>query len=152
MTLSRSRFFPMRVGKKEGFKYEVILGIGGNEGAVKKRFTRLVRHWMRERRVHVTQTSPILRNPPFGYLDQSDFYNAVMRVQTSMDAFSFLRFLHQTEKRFGRVRTFKNAPRTLDLDIIFFDNHVYHRSGLTVPHPHWSERPSVVIPLGLMRS
>lgn len=152
MTLSRAKFFPMKSPKNESFKYEVIIGIGGNQGNVKKRFTRLVRHWMSDRRVHVVETSPILRNPPFGYLDQPDFYNAIMCVQTSMDAMSFLRLLQQVEKRFGRVRSFKNAPRPLDLDIIFFDKHSYHRPGLIVPHPHWSERPSVLIPLGLMRS
>ena len=152
MRLFRAVFFPMKRFKRSAFKYDVIIGIGGNQGDVKKRFTHLMRHWMNERRLYVVETSPILKNPPFGFLEQEDFHNATILVQTSLDAMSFLRLLQQSEKRFGRVRSFKDAPRTLDLDIIFFDRQIHKRKGLLVPHPKWSERPSVVIPLGLMRS
>ncbi|XXF42531.1 2-amino-4-hydroxy-6-hydroxymethyldihydropteridine diphosphokinase [Sulfurimonas sp. NW9] len=51
------------------------------------------------------------------------------------------------EKKFGRKRTFENAPRTLDLDIIFFDNRTIHTQDLIVPHPFYTQRESVMIPL-----
>ena len=51
------------------------------------------------------------------------------------------------EKRFARRRSFANAPRTLDLDIIFFDKRVVKSEKLTIPHANWSERQSVLIPL-----
>ena len=58
-----------------------------------------------------------------------------------------LAYLMRVEKYFSRKRTFKNAPRTLDLDILFFDNRVVNTPKLIIPHPHWQERDSVVIPL-----
>ena len=64
-----------------------------------------------------------------------------------MQAHAFLDYLMRLEKKFGRRRSFANAPRTLDLDIIFFDNRVIKTKKLSVPHPSWSKRESVVIPL-----
>jgi 2-amino-4-hydroxy-6-hydroxymethyldihydropteridine diphosphokinase len=68
-----------------------------------------------------------------------------------MQPLEFLDYLMRLEKKFARKRSFANAPRTLDLDIIFFDNRVIKTPRLTVPHPHWFERESVVIPLAGMR-
>ncbi|MBD3799176.1 MAG: 2-amino-4-hydroxy-6-hydroxymethyldihydropteridine diphosphokinase [Epsilonproteobacteria bacterium] len=89
----------------------------------------------------------ILRNPPFGFLDQNDFDNTVIEVATSLTPRVFLRLIWRIEKRFGRRRSFANAPRTLDLDILFFDNRKIITKELSVPHPHWDKRSSVMIPL-----
>ena len=70
-----------------------------------------------------------------------------MVIETSMQAKDFLRYLMHVEKKFARKRSFANAPRTLDLDILFFDNQVINTKTLTVPHPAWSQRESVLIPL-----
>jgi len=59
----------------------------------------------------------------------------------------FLDYLMRLEKRFARKRSFANAPRTLDLDIIFFDNRVVKTQKLQIPHAKWFERESVLIPL-----
>ncbi len=63
-----------------------------------------------------------------------------------MQPMRFLNYLHRVEKKFGRRRSFPNAPRSLDLDIIFFDNRVIETEKLTIPHVDWSNRQSVVIP------
>ena len=63
-----------------------------------------------------------------------------------------LNYLLHLEKKFGRKRSFENAPRTLDLDMIFFDNRVINTPSLTLPHPSWSIRESVVIPLAGLHS
>lgn len=123
------------------------MGIGGNVGDVKRRFEHLFYFLKRDKRVELLQTSSILKNPPFGYLEQEDFLNAVMVLQTSMQPKSFLDFLHRVEKRFGRVRLFQDAPRTLDLDIIFFGNKKMKSERLTIPHKSWFERESVILPL-----
>ena len=68
-----------------------------------------------------------------------------------MSAKVFLAYLLRLEKRFGRKRSFANAPRSLDLDIIFFDNLVINTPKLTLPHPGWHERESVLIPLSGIR-
>ncbi len=92
-------------------------------------------------------TAPILKNPPFGFLDQPDFFNSLIEVETSFSPKELLHFCFWLEKRFKRRRTFKNAPRTLDVDIIFYDDIHIDTKDLQIPHPHWFERESVIIPL-----
>jgi 2-amino-4-hydroxy-6-hydroxymethyldihydropteridine diphosphokinase len=139
--------FPYKSKKLSSLRHQATVGVGGNIGDVKRRLHHLFIRLQREKRVDVVQTSLILKNPPFGYTKQEDFFNSIILLQTSMQAKQFLTFLLRLEKYFGRTRSFENAPRTLDLDIIFFDNLTLQTERLTVPHPHWQERESVVIPL-----
>jgi len=127
--------------------YIATIGIGGNVGDVKRRFEHLFIYLKRDKRVELLQTSLILKNPPFGFIEQDDFFNSIIILKTSMQAQQFLDYLLRVEKKFGRYRSFTNAPRTLDLDIIFFDNKVINTARLQIPHPFWSERESVLIPL-----
>ena len=117
---------------------------------MQRRFHHLFVYLQRERRVQLLATGPVLKNPPFGYHEQDDFYNSVMLLSTSMQPKAFLCFLQKVEKRFGRTRGFANAPRTLDLDILFFDERAIGKPDLVIPHPHWHERQSVVIPLAYL--
>ena len=151
MRLQRVRFFPNYRRESEDYRYRVVVGIGGNEGDVKRRFVKLFRLLQNDRRFFVQETSPILKNPPFGYMNQPDFYNAVMVVQTSLCPREFLKIALHIEQRFKRVRYFKNGPRTLDLDIIFFNNKTIKQPHLIVPHPKWQERVSGTIPLLMLK-
>lgn len=152
MKLERIAFFPVCNPHRNAFRYEAVIGLGGNEGDVKKRFVVLYRRLLNDRRFHVRETSPVLENPPFGYTKQNDFHNAVMILETSLHVKALLKILLHVEDQFGRVRRFKNGPRTLDLDIIFFDNLKRNQHNLIVPHPRWSERLSVVVPLFMLKS
>ncbi len=152
MKLERIRFFPTYKKAKKHFAHRVVIGLGGNEGDVKKRFVKLYRTLLNDPRFFVQESSAVLKNPPFGYLNQPDFYNAIIVMQTSLSAKALLKVLLHTEHLFGRVRLFKNGPRTLDLDIIFFDNQKIHQPNLIVPHPRWSERASVIVPLFTLKS
>lgn len=147
LTLYRDREFPMCISSKSCLRHTAVVGAGGNVGDVRRRFHHLLTHLRHAKDVDVLATGPILKNPPFGYLEQDDFHNTVLAISTSMQPRAFLRFLLRLEKKFGRRRSFANAPRTLDLDILFFDGRVINRADLVVPHPHWHERESVVIPL-----
>jgi len=148
LTTYKSLQFPcLRVQKDTHHRYQAVVGIGGNMGDMKRRFNHLFVYLKREKRCSVVATSLLLKNPPFGYVHQDDFLNAVMVIQTSLQPREFLRFLLRVEKHFGRKREFANGPRTLDLDIIFFDNRIINTQELRVPHPHWFKRNSVVIPL-----
>jgi 2-amino-4-hydroxy-6-hydroxymethyldihydropteridine diphosphokinase len=150
-TFSSARF-PFVGRSTSVHRYEATVGIGGNVGDVKRRFEHLFFALRRDKRVEVVRTSLILKNPPFGYEKQEDFFNSIIVLKTSMQPKEFLAYLMRMEKRFGRKRSFENAPRTLDLDIIFFDNRSINSKNLTIPHPAWSERESVIIPLaGLCR-
>jgi len=142
--------FPCVVNDISSHRYQVVIGVGGNIGDVKRRFEHLYFVIQRDVRVEIIETSLILKNPPFGFKAQDDFFNSTIIVKTSMQPRVFLDYLMRLEKKFGRVRSFENAPRTLDLDIIFFDNRIVNTKKLTIPHPSWSNRESVVIPLAGM--
>ncbi len=139
--------FPYTVRDKSKHRYECIVGIGGNVGDVRRRFEHLFVVLQKDKRVSLIKTSLILKNPPFGYTDQDDFFNSILVLKTSMQPKIFLRYLQRLEKKFGRKRSFANAPRTLDLDIIFFDNRKINTKDLIVPHPYFAQRESVMIPL-----
>jgi len=147
LSVYKSVRFPYVSKKSSPHRYQSTIGIGGNVGDIKRRFEHLFVVMQKDKRVSLLQTSLILKNPPFGYLDQDDFLNSIIVVKTSMNAKVFLNYLLNLEKKFGRKRSFANAPRTLDLDIIFFDNLSMNTEKLTLPHPSWSERESVLIPL-----
>jgi len=139
--------YPYTASNSLPYKHQAIIGIGGNMGDTKRVFDRLFFFLQRTKNLHLLATSSILKNPPFGYLNQPFFYNAVIVVQTNLCAHALLQKLQNIEKKFGRKRSFKDAPRTLDLDILFYDNRTINTKKLTIPHPGWAKRESVVIPL-----
>ena len=97
--------------------------------------------------IQIEKTSSLYVTAPVGYDDQPDFVNAVCSVRTSLDGVSLLAVLNRIESDFGRERTFRNAPRTLDLDIIDFDGISSSDPQLTLPHPRAHERSFVMKPL-----
>jgi len=82
-----------------------------------------------------------------GYEAQPDFVNAVALLATRQGARTLLEALLDIEARHGRRRAFKNAPRTLDLDLLLYDGLVLHEPGLTLPHPRMCERVFVLQPM-----
>lgn len=91
--------------------------------------------------------SSLYRSAPVGYLDQPEFVNAVACIETALAPHELLAALLDIERRFGRVRDFPNAPRTLDLDIVLYGECEVREPGLTIPHPRLHERAFVVVPL-----
>jgi 2-amino-4-hydroxy-6-hydroxymethyldihydropteridine diphosphokinase len=142
------RHFPASFKKAPGYRYRVLLGVGGNIGDTRRRMNHLWIYLGRLPQICRIQSGVILRNPPFGFTEQQDFDNTVIEIGTSLEPKALLRLIWRIEKRFGRRRSFANAPRTLDLDILFFENRSVSTAELSIPHPHWNERVSVTIPLG----
>ena len=97
--------------------------------------------------IQLQKTSSLYATVPVGYDDQPDFVNAVCAVSTDMDGISLLSVLNRIEADFGRKRSFINAPRTLDMDIIDFDGIFSDDPHLTLPHPRAHERSFVMRPL-----
>lgn len=91
--------------------------------------------------------SSIYETPPVGYLDQPPFLNMVAWASTDLPPHRVLSIFLSLEEKAGRAREFPNAPRTLDLDILFFKGRILREEGLRVPHPRWKERTFVVRPL-----
>ncbi len=145
-----NRLFPQKCRLSSPLRHRVVIGVGGNVGDTKRRMEHVWVHLGRLTYLKRLGCGVILKNPPFGYTHQAYFYNTVIEVATSLSPRAFLRVLWRMEKRFGRVRSFANAPRTLDLDMLFFDDRTLRYPELTVPHPHWAKRLSVVIPLRSM--
>lgn len=93
------------------------------------------------------RVSSLYRTAPVGYADQPDFINAVAQIRTTASAPELLQLLQSVENAFGRVRTFQNAPRTLDLDIVDFNHENWDTPELILPHPRAHERGFVMLPL-----
>ena len=95
----------------------------------------------------VLARSALYRSAPVGYLDQPDFVNAVAKLETGLAPRALLDALLELERVCGRTREFRNAPRTLDLDLLLYGALQHHEHGLTVPHPQMHLRAFVLQPL-----
>ena len=91
--------------------------------------------------------SSLYLTTPVGYLDQPDFINAVAQLETSLSPHDLLQALMQIEAGFGRERSFRNAPRVLDLDILLYQDTVLDDPQLMLPHPRMHQRAFVMVPL-----
>lgn len=144
-------YFPITQRSKQAYQNLITLGIGGNIGDCLQTFKNLFLWFNRHKKFHIIASSPIYKNPAFGYNNQNDFYNATITLQTSLclrEIFSTIFYLERKFKR-SRIRIFKNAPRTLDIDILFFNQLKLNYPHLKIPHPYWKQRESVIIPLML---
>lgn len=91
--------------------------------------------------------SSLYLTAPVGYADQPDFINAVAHIHTSLPPQQLLAALLEIEQQFGRQRTFRNAPRVIDLDVLLYNDIQLNDAGLTLPHPRMHERAFVLVPL-----
>ena len=147
LTLYFNNLYPYKNSKKSVKRNSVTIGIGGNIGDVSKIFKKLFKYFLNDGRFKIIQTSPILKNPPFGYLEQDYFLNAIIVLKTNLSPMQSLKVFQRYENRFKRIRSFQDAPRTLDIDIIFFNKLKIDTKELTIPHVGYKNRPSVQIPL-----
>ena len=152
LTLFYTSNFPKKFYATSKKKYSVTIGIGGNIGNTKRIFDKLILCLKKDARFSLLISSPLLQNPPFGFLEQSDFLNGIIRLKTNLCANDFLKAMQRYEIKFGRKRSFQDAPRTLDIDIIFFDNKKINKENLIIPHKNWANRESVIIPLKRMKN
>jgi len=93
------------------------------------------------------QSSSLYRTAPVGIHDQPDFINAVATFETTLAPEAFLAALFVIEEQFGRRRDFHHAPRTLDLDLLLYDDRTINTPQLTLPHPRMHLRAFVLAPL-----
>ena len=98
-------------------------------------------------KVGILKKSRIYETKPVGYLDQGDFLNGAIFGTTLCTPFELLCFLKQIEKKMGRANTFRNAPRPIDLDIIFYGEVRINMRSLKIPHIQWRQRQFVYVPL-----
>ena len=98
-------------------------------------------------RVDVRAISSVYETEPVGYADQPNFCNMVAAIETQLTPDELLAELLAVEQAMGRQRTFRNAPRIIDMDVLLFDDVVQTTDHLTLPHPRMTERAFVLRPL-----
>lgn len=99
-------------------------------------------------KITIEKKSSIYETAPVGYLDQAHFLNMVIRVQTMLTPIQLLNACQEIEQRLGRKRTIHNGPRTIDLDILAYNQENIKTDRLIIPHPRMCDRAFVLIPLG----
>jgi 2-amino-4-hydroxy-6-hydroxymethyldihydropteridine diphosphokinase len=97
--------------------------------------------------IHVTALSSVYETPPWGYADQPAFLNMALAGETESGPSDLISFLKNLESELGREKTFRNGPRLIDMDILFFDDLRMDEPGLVIPHPRLHERAFVLVPL-----
>jgi 2-amino-4-hydroxy-6-hydroxymethyldihydropteridine diphosphokinase len=128
-------------------KHSAFIGLGSNLADPASQVLQAMQSIDRLPNTRVIARSSLYRSAPVGYLEQPDFINAVVQVETALAPFALLQALLALEQENGRTREFQNAPRTLDLDVLLYDNLQHHEHGLTVPHPQMHKRAFVLQPL-----
>jgi 2-amino-4-hydroxy-6-hydroxymethyldihydropteridine diphosphokinase len=123
------------------------IGIGANLGDARQHVNLAIAALDHLPNTRLVASSSLYRTAPMGYLDQPDFVNAVAAVDTQLDPHALLAALREIETRHGRVRDFKDAPRTLDLDVLLYEQLTLADEVLHVPHPRMHERAFVLAPL-----
>ncbi len=98
-------------------------------------------------RMAVIAVSPVYESEPAGYADQPRFLNLVARVETALDPPALLDAVQAVERRMGRERSFRDAPRIIDIDILLYDDVRMATDALTLPHPRMHRRAFVLRPL-----
>ena len=125
-----------------------LLGLGGNVGDVRTTLTQAVAVFADGEDVKLRYASSHYRTPPWGVLSQPRFINMAISVDTQLTPKELLQRAMNVEAKFGRDRSQGRwGPRTLDIDLLSYDNVVIDEPGLTLPHPRMFERAFVLVPL-----
>lgn len=123
------------------------LGLGGNVGDRRRNLSDAVLALNSEAGVRVEKISSVYETTPVGVVDQPDFYNCVVEVATTLGPRELLERCLAIEKKLGRVRAERWGPRTIDLDLLWYEGAALDEAGLVLPHPRMKERAFVLVPL-----
>jgi 2-amino-4-hydroxy-6-hydroxymethyldihydropteridine diphosphokinase len=128
---------------------DVLIAMGGNVGDVRSTFNKAIGNICGMTQAALIARSSDYLTPPWGEQRQDRFVNACIAIETSLDPHALLFTLHKIEKKFGRDRAHEKrwGPRTLDLDLIAYDDVALDKPELTLPHPRLFERAFVLVPL-----
>lgn len=127
--------------------HTAYIALGSNIGDKKAYLDMAVKHLNERKDCQVKKVSDYLVTEPYGVTDQDDFLNGALELQTMLDPEELLQALHQIEQEANRVRTIHWGPRTLDLDILMYDDLVLDTPELHIPHIEMHLRDFVLIPM-----
>jgi 2-amino-4-hydroxy-6-hydroxymethyldihydropteridine diphosphokinase len=124
-----------------------IIGIGTNLGDRLANIRNAIDNLKEDSNIVSISVSRLYETKPIGYLEQPEFINGVIKVETRYSLHELFLFLKNVEKKMGRVKTVKYGPRLIDLDILFYGDAIYIDIDITVPHPQLHKRAFVLFPL-----
>ena len=127
--------------------HSAYIALGSNMGDSEEYLNDAITKINTDTMCFVDKASDFIVTKPYGYTEQADFLNAVIKVQTLYSPKMLLDFLHKIEAEANRVRSVHWGPRTLDLDILLYDDIIIDDDTLTIPHPDMKNRDFVLIPL-----
>ena len=128
-------------------KHIIYIALGSNVGDKLLQCRKAISEILKIDHHRLLARSSFYKTQPIGYTVQDWFVNGVIKLETELEAHELLRSLKALESRLGRVETFRWGPRTIDLDLLFFDDEQIHSEELIIPHPLLHERQFVLIPL-----
>lgn len=129
------------------FDHNAALGLGGNIGTPRANIAKALQVLDAAGFIHVDQVSRLYETPPWGDVDQPNFLNVCATIQTSLCAHDLLNFCLQLELDMGRTRDRRWGPRTIDIDILYYEDWIIDEPRLQIPHPRMCERAFVMAPL-----
>lgn len=127
--------------------HRAYLGVGSNMGNREAYVEGAVKALKEHPLIEVKKISSIMETPAYGGVEQGDFLNGVLEIETLLGPRELLEALEEIENRAGRKRTVRWGPRTLDLDILFYDRLCMETEDLVIPHPDLENREFVLAPL-----
>ena len=131
-------------------KSQILIGCGSNLKNPLYQLCKAIHFLSSKNYITLCETSPIYITEPLGYKKQADFFNCVISIKTRLKAHSLLKILLNIEKKMGRNRLFKNAPRVIDLDLLIFRHQkkiISRLPFLSLPHPEMLYRKFVLQPV-----
>lgn len=139
-------FRNVSVSIERGWK-KAYLGMGSNLGNKEAQIAEAIRKIKEDPNIREVRCSSLQMTKPYGNVEQEDFLNGVLEIQTLYTPYELLKILQRMELEAGRERLIHWGPRTLDLDILFFEGFLSDDPHLTVPHPDMQNRGFVLEPL-----
>ena len=139
-------FGSVSVKINRGWK-KVYLGIGSNMGDKRNYMDRAVMELKEDRKIRKVRTSDFIETKPDGGVEQDEVLNGVIELETLYTPLELLHLLQSLETKAGRERKIHWGPRTLDLDILFYEDFISDTEELTVPHPDLQNRVFVLKPM-----
>ncbi|MDR3669109.1 MAG: 2-amino-4-hydroxy-6-hydroxymethyldihydropteridine diphosphokinase [Ignavibacteriaceae bacterium] len=130
--------------EKENISY---IALGSNIGDRFDNLSRAGQEIIKDKNNKIENVSSIYETLPYGYKDQGNFYNAVIKIKTGYELIELLDLLKSIERGIGREKSPRWGPREIDLDILFYNDLIFSNERITIPHKEVSKRDFVLIPL-----
>ncbi len=126
---------------------EIYLGLGSNLGDRLMNLARCLKELKKNNEIQVTKISSVYESEPYGFLDQPWFLNMAVKIATNLEPLGLLKLTQQIEKQLGGKKTQRWGPRTIDVDLLSYNNLIFKHQMLKLPHQQLHLRKFVLLPL-----